>query len=244
MIGARVGSRVGLRVGVGVGAGSDVFVDSQPPARVAKGTITSGNGQVTPNMPTHAAGDILLLVYETQGGTTALNTANGFQAVTNSPQNCTSGTLLTALHVYWHRATSAAMSAPIIAAPTNHTVAQVFSIRGCTASGNPWDTTRGDVTTADDTAVSIAGDTTTIPNCLIVLLCSHGIDSASAQFTGITNSSLSSLSEWEDGGAVDGNGGGFLVATGIKEAPGSVSTTTATLGSASGQGRLMIALKP
>ncbi len=61
-------------------------------------------------------GDIAFLVIETCGGEPAsLTTPNGFVQVANSPQATGSGTNGTQLTVYWCRATSNSMAAPVVA---------------------------------------------------------------------------------------------------------------------------------
>jgi hypothetical protein len=215
------------------------------PAFGAVGGTAAGVSTVQPAWPTHATDDIGLLFVQSANQVISLSDAQGFVQVPDSPQG--TGTADTAgstrLAVYWCRATSGAMAAPTVADSGDHVVGTIVTFRGCIATGNPWDVTAGD-TGASNTAVSIPGDTTTVADCLIVMACAHGIDSAAVQFTDWANADLANLAERRDISTASGHGGGIGVATGEKATAGAYGVTTATLASASLQARMSIALKP
>jgi hypothetical protein len=220
------------------------------PTYQAVGPLVGGTGAQTVVWPTHQSGDVALLLIETanQAATPMLSTPAGFVEVTNSPQGTgtAGGTAATRLAVYWKRATTSAEASPRVADSGDHQVAIIITFRGVIASGNPWDVTAGNVAATASTSVLIPGATTTVANTLVVAIVCNGTDTSTAQTSGWTNANLvpTSLTERADGGSFAGNGGGFGVATGVKETAGAYGATTATLATSSVQGRMSIALKP
>lgn len=219
------------------------------PTFQAAGTLVGSTGTISPAWPTHDVDDVALLFLETANQIpTALTTDEGFSLIgTLSYGGGTSGSGATAsaLDVYWCRATSAAMSAPLVADPGNHVIGQIATFRGCITTGDPWDVVAGDASGSASTSVTIPGVTTTVADCLVVLACSWADDSASGFLASLTNASLANITSRVNAGNVSGNGGGFAVLTGEKATAGVVSASTGTLtGSASYQGRACIALKP
>jgi hypothetical protein len=206
----------------------------------------SGLGALSVSWPSsHMADDIGLLVVETANEPIA--TPSGWTPVTNGSQGVgTAGSLTaTGLQVFWKRAASGAEAAATAADPGDHWVGMIYTFRGCIATGDPINVSAGDASAdVDSTAVIIPGATTTVNNCLVVALASWQTDIATAQQSGETNASLSSLIERDDGGTVNGNGGGFSVVTGVLAVAGTYAATTATLATASRQARVSLALKP
>ncbi|MCA0455663.1 MAG: LamG domain-containing protein [Chloroflexi bacterium] len=223
-------------------------VTAQPPATAptfqALGTEVSGIGNVTPTWPTHEVDDIALLFIESCGGEAAsLGTASGFVAVTNSPSSTGTTTNGTRLSVYWCRATSTSMAAPVVTDPGNHAYARIITFRGCIKTGDPWDVTAASQKASASTSSTLPAVTTTIDQCLIVLAAARDNDSASAAWSAQSNGNLSSLTERSDSGTTQGNGGGIAVVTGVMATAGSTGTTSATVTS-SINAYLTIALKP
>lgn len=213
------------------------------PTYVSAGAVAEGTGNITPGFPPGTQqDDVLLLLIETANE--AVSTPSGWAAVADSPQGTGTGggTTSTRLSIFWKRV-AAIDSAPTITDPGDHAVAQLFAFRGCVNSGNPWDVTSGD-TGASSTSVSIPGDTTTVANCLVVLAVANATDTATPQTSGYTNADLANLTERSDVNSTQGNGGGFALITGEKASIGAYTATTATLATASVQGRMSIALKP
>ncbi len=204
---------------------------------------TSGGALSVPCPTTHAADEIAILVLS---GVFTYPAPSGWTEAPDSPQN-SGGGLNSQLHVYWKRLTSSSEANASIAdgVGDDAKMAQILTFAGCPTSGNPYDVTAGNAIGTASTAVSVPGDTTTVANALCVAILSHNaIDSLSPQITGWTNASLLALTERVDNCDTTSIGYGLGVATGIKAAAGAVSATTATLGSAATQGRIMIALKP
>lgn len=213
------------------------------PVFLGAGAKAEGTGAIIPALPAGIQpGDILLLPVESANE--AVATPTDWGAVADSPQGTGTGggTTATRLTALWKRAT-AIESAPTIADPGDHAIGQILAFRGCIATGNPWDVTSGD-TGGSSTAVSIPGDTTTVPNTLVVVAVAHQTDTLTPQVSAFTNADLANLTEITDIATDQGNGGGFAVATGQKAAAGPYGATAATLANASVQGRMSIALKP
>lgn len=218
-----------------------------PAAWQATGTPAENAGALTVVPPAHIAGDDLWLIVTT-GGTEipTLSTPAGFTAVADSPQNEPSaigtGVVLSVFHC---RATSGAMASPVVADSGNHQYGVIISTRGGPLADDAIHVTAGDVLSTSSTSVTVPGDTTTIPNCLIMAIAAHTTDAVAAtpQFSAWANASLASIDERFDGSTDLGFGSGVGVATGVKVAAGAVSPTTATLANTSRQARIMLALK-
>lgn len=203
-------------------------------------------GTIAPAWPAHLAGDIALLFVHTANEAVTFLNAAGFAQIPGSPQGVggAGGTGSTALSVYWCRATSAAMPTPIIAVPPLEQIAAAMvTVRGCIATGNPWNVV-GFNTGTTSTAVSIPGATTTLADCLVVLGVGFVPLATGGNISGWTNADLTSLTERVDDGSLLGKGSGIGIATGIKAAAGAYANTSATLTATSAQARFSIALKP
>lgn len=208
---------------------------------VTGNTLQSSAATITAAWPLgHEVDDIALLICESNTAeSVTLSTPAGFTEVTNSPQNATD----TRLTVFWCRATSAAMAAPVTNDPGDHVDTHMYLIRGCHNSGNPWDVTAGD-TGASSTAVTVPQVTTTVARCLILWISTTGTDASTSEFSGWGNSGSTRFEELDEINTTAGLGGGHGIAYGYKATAGATGTATATLATASGQGRLAIALKP
>lgn len=228
--------------------GSPIGTDGAgaPPAFQGISSFGATTGSLTKHWPTHITGDIALLVVESANEVVTLSTPAGFVEIPDSPQGTgtAGGTTATRLTVFWCRATSSSMTAPVVADAGDHIAVYMLSFRGCVETGDPWDVTAGDVAASASTSVSIPGDTTTGPNRLIVALVANGTDTTTPQVSGWTNASLTGLLEQVNENTASGNGGGFSIATGVKAGAGTYSATTATLATSSVQARISLALKP
>jgi hypothetical protein len=216
---------------------------------VGSGTFTAGTAAITPPFPAGiAANDIALLVCESENQAISLSTPNGFVEL-GDQANKAAGTAATnpasRLAVFWKRLTGAD-AAPTVADSGDHTTGQIHVFRGVRTTGNPWDVfAEGNDGGVNDTSGSIPGATTTVPNCLIVLLCSTSFNGTStAQFSGWTNADLANLTERTDNSNTAGLGGGHGMATGEQAAAGAYGATTVTLANTSFKGTMSIALAP
>lgn len=232
---------------ISIGLKPAVTVSALPVFQAA-GTPVHGTGTVQPVWPTHQADDIALLIVTSANQTISLSTPAGFVEVADSPQGTgTAGTVSAVrLAVYWCRATSSGMAAPVVADPGNHVTATILTFRGCETSGNPWDVTAGDVTAVETATVQIPGDTTTGDNRLVVVVSADSRPVTSLQYSGWTNDDLTGLVEIADFHTTDGNGSGFGAACGAMETAGAFGPTTASIASSNDavQAHIAIALKP
>jgi hypothetical protein len=205
--------------------------------------VTNGSGNFPAGMQNN---DILLLLCETANQEVA--TPSGWAIVANAPQGIgTAGAGTdgpTRISAFWKR-TTGTESNFTVTDPGDHIVLGIQGIRGCITIGDPWDVTDGNTLgTTPSTSITIPGLVTTVPDCLIMALCSHGFDTDANIFSGWANASLASFTAHPNYRTSAANGGGFGIATGIKATPGTVDPTTATLSNTSMQGRLVIAFRP
>jgi hypothetical protein len=206
----------------------------------------SATVDVTPALPTHVADDILVIDVELSGGDASFAVPSGWNEFPDSPQAVT-GTGGTKLQKFWKRATSGAEAAPTFSISSkNHILARASVFRGCETSGNPSDVTAGGTNKASaDTAVSAAGDTSTVADGLVVITVARGTDSSSTtQFDSWANADLANLTERWEAGTTDGNGGGLALVTGEKATAGAFGATTATLATTALQAIHTVVLKP
>jgi len=223
--------------------------NSVVPTFVAAGAVASGNGTITPALPSGiATNDILLLFLETSNQAISISNQNGgtWTAVTNSPQYCgtAAGTTGARLTAFWSRY-NGTQGAPTASDSGDHQLGRIIAIRGAVASGNPWDVTAGGVEAVDDTSGSIPGATTTVADTLVVTAIATSLPDASStsKFSGWTNANLTSLTERTDNSVKDGNGGGLAIATGVKATAGAYGNTAVTLANAAYKGMISIAIK-
>lgn len=109
----------------------------------------------------------------------------------------------------------------------------------------PWDVTAGAVDTTSDTSGTCPTVTTTVADCLVVLLYSTSNNATSTtNFSAQTNANLANITERTDNSNTIGLGGGHGLATGEKATAGSVGTTAVTYAASSLKGLMTIALAP
>jgi hypothetical protein len=223
------------------------------PVYVAAGTIASGTGTITPALPAGiSANDILLLFVESANQAISISNQNGgtWTEAPDSPQGVGASPPTdpsTRLAVFWSRY-NGTQGAPTVADSGNHTIGRIVAIRGCIASGDPFDVTAGNTEGTSDTSGSIPGDTTTIANTLVVVaITSHydtGADGTDAFNNTWSNADLANMTERTDDTRTANNGGGIGVATGEKAAAGAYGATSVTLVNAAYKAMWTGALKP
>lgn len=197
------------------------------PTIVSVGSAFSGTGVPTATLPgTHAADDILVLCIQTSQQ--AFTTPTGYTRI--GPANGVGDAAAagaTKLYLFWKR-DNGSESAPTLSDSGDHTYGVMFAVRGCPTTGDPfrligqaWKFTASTTGTAESGISRVA-------NSLIVSVFAHAVDSASAQGSSPTNSSLTSVTEQFDGATTDGTGGGLYVLSGAMVTPGDVSASTVT----------------
>jgi hypothetical protein len=203
----------------------------------------TGTGNVTPTLPSgHVTNDILLLIV--QSANESISAPAGYTQI--GPQNgvgtaAASGS--TRLAVFWKR-DGGSESNPTITDAGNRTYATMLAISGCVTTGNPFHFKNNGFKKTASTSMSIPGGETTIDNMLLLAFVAHAVSSASAQYSSIANSDLSSVSEQFDDASTDGVGGGLGVFSGVKATAGVFGTFTATLANSSAESFMCIAMIP
>lgn len=212
--------------------------------RVSAGALTGATAVPWPT--THVANDIGLLVIETSGdGTTVdITTPTGWEAVPGSPVTDVATAAGSKLQVWWKRAASASEGAVTVPDSGDHQMARIFAFRNCIATGDPWDvTTTGNKTTASTTA-TVPAVTTTVSDTLIVMIVGRPNDNNSESHFGVpVNSNLTNRVERAEVGSLTGNGGGFVLSTGVKATAGDTGTSTLSKSVSTTDTYMVIALK-
>jgi hypothetical protein len=189
----------------------------------------NGIAGIAPAFPTSytaVTGDVALTFLESES-TDTVTPPTGWAQLTNAAVTATGTT--TKLTVLWRRLV-AGDAAPTIADAGDHLIGRMMVVRGCVASGNPWNNALGTTEQAADTTVSIPGLVTSADDCLIVAAFGTGQDVAStAGATGWANPTLDGIVERMDDWTTSGTGGGFAVATGVSARAGGIAPTTCTL---------------
>jgi len=211
------------------------------PVYQATGTIVeSASGAVSPAWPTHQAGDIGILIVETGSYGIQLTTDQGFRPFPCSPRGGGTAGVDPQLGVFWKRAASGAEPAPTVGfvdvhpsqsgGSADHVRAVIVTIRGCAATGNPFEFCNGNQSqNTQTTNPSIPAGTTSNADCLVMAIVSHGIDVASSTiFSAWTDSSLANIIERIDSSSIIGSGSGLGVATGEKAVAGVINNFSVT----------------
>ncbi|MGH7391434.1 MAG: LamG domain-containing protein [Candidatus Rokuibacteriota bacterium] len=222
-----------------------VVTGSAMPTFVAAGALVAAVGTVTPALPAGLqTNDLLLLVAESANQAVTIPTPNGgtWMEVANSPQGMgTAGQISGArLTMFWSRY-NGTQGNPTTNDPGNHIGAKIFAFRGCETSGNPWNVTAGDVPASGTANVLIPGATTTVDQCLVVLIATCNLPDT---WSALTNADLATLTERFQGDVVAGNDGDMFLATGEKASAGSYGATSVTITGGNHHGRMSIALMP
>jgi hypothetical protein len=214
---------------------------SRTPGAKASGTTSAVSVPLPADI---AAGDIAILVAETDPTGTVTITVTGGQAwtaFTGSPITVASGSKL---YVWWRRHI-AGNTAPSVQASVDHVCAGCNAYSGCIPSGNPVDVSETGTETASDTSFQfITTISTTGPDRLCVCICTSSADSNTGQFTVMTNANLSSMAEKMDYETTSGHGGGFAFDQGGLAVAGAMGTFAATLSAAWPKAYIAFALMP
>lgn len=129
----------------------------------------------------------------------------------------------------------------------DHLIFRIFYFNNVFATGNPFIATAGGIIAAAQLGVSIPGsDTAGFTDVLTINLAAHGVDTWNPIGNGsYASTGLANLTEIMNESAGAGFGGGFVIVTGEKAAPGTYGPTTTSLltGNASKQGLQTLALR-
>lgn len=187
----------------------------------ATGTGVNGIGTVTPAWPTHAIGDVALLLIESEelGAAATLDTANGFSLVGYKGY-----ATYNQITVYWARATSTSMSSPVVSDSGDHTSAIIITFSGVKSVGTPYSVTNNGTQSA--VALNANGLTTTKDQCMVVWCVATEDVFVSANYSGQACSSLVSCTEFAEFGHNSGDWGNIMSAGGIKLTAGATGNLT------------------
>lgn len=191
----------------------------------------------------HQQGDLGILILETGGDDTTLTPA-GWQHVAGSPVVDISDATGSKLHVLWRFAESDAEDAVTATDPGDHIIGRMYTFRGVRRDVAPGRFSSTDTKTTASTSATYPSITTPYDNCLVVMVASDPSDTSSNTFTALTNANLSSLAELNEYHSTTGHGGGFSIATGIKEISGSTGTTSVTMLTSITNALITFALEP
>lgn len=217
------------------------------PAFRAAGAVVGGTADITVTSPAGlATDDIELMVVESQAGTHALTTANGFAAA-GTQIDVPSGTATIATHgsLWWRR--YAGESDPVVTLATNHIIGQRYAFSGCITSGDPWDFIDQSSEGTEDTTGSAdsASSTSDVDRLIAIVVGSAKPDSlGTAEISAPTNGNLANLLERADNARNNGNGGHVGLFTGEKASAGAPGNTTYTKATAAFKWHYVVALKP
>jgi hypothetical protein len=194
--------------------------------------------------PAHRANDVALLVIEASGADTTLTPPSGWAALSGSPVVDVASTAGSKLQVWWRRAASSAEAAVTIPDGGDHQIAAIATFRGCPTSGDPWDVLGTGTKTVASTTATVPSVTTTAFNSRVVMVVGRPNDSSdTAHFGNPVNGSLTSLVKHFEAGSGSGNGGGFVVASGLMSNKDATGTTTLSKAISTTDTYFVIALK-
>lgn len=198
------------------------------PAFSQIGTQANGQFGTTVSWPTHSIHDFAVLPVETTQGSTDPTVSAGWTAFSGSPLSDGTGGTFSKFSVFYKFADSSSEGNVTVDDVGNHEVAMIATFSGVNRS-NPINAIATSTKTAASTTGSFPSVTTTVDNCLILLVVGRPTDSSSTTFfSNFVNINLSGLTEAGEAGTTDGNGGGFAIAYGTKATAGSTGTTTFT----------------
>src|SRR5262245_36489026 len=171
-----------------------------PPAITFTGAGAVDEGIGGLNLPLPAgfqADDIHLMVLESDGGENYA-APTGWTIVTGFPASSTgTGGADTQLTVMWRRAVGGDTTVAL-ADVGDHNIGRIIGFRGVRTTGDPWNVIQGPtVQNTASTALTIAGPTTTVNNCMCVVIASGtgpGADSTT-EYSAFANASLDSIIE-------------------------------------------------
>jgi hypothetical protein len=196
-----------------------------------QGSSFFATGATTCAIPTGSTtDDIMLLAIETANQAISIVTPAGWVAVTGSPQGTGSGATsdtCSRMSVFWKRHTGSESSVTIPDSG-DHQIGGIMTYRGCPTSGDPWNAIASDIETTASTSITWPSVTTTVSDCLVVLITGTGQDTTNVQVSGVTNGALANIQQRANAWVTTGGGGGVAIFDGEKATAGVVGNTTGT----------------
>lgn len=191
------------------------------------------------------AGDLEVLVATTiAGGSISITTAGGgaWTAVPNTPIDVTAGEKL----YVWYREFAPGDSSPSVTPGSDHVCAARLAYKvGTFDRTTPIEVAVSSTEATSDTSFSWApGTSTTVNDCLVLVVSTSGVDSNTAQVPVCTNASLTALASRANYNTTSGGGGGFGVTEGAKATAGTTGTFACTYAGASPKAYASFAIRP
>lgn len=211
----------------------------------AAGTLVTSAGTAL-NVPWpagHSAGDLGFLVDEASGNSAAQTAPAGWVEVDDVRDVATIAG--SRFRVYWKRATSSSEANVTTYTSLDHQQAAIITFQDALASGDPINVQASDIKATISTTATMPSVATTVAFCLILWFCSRSDDSASTSHFGTpSNGATTGNDSTIEYGDTTGNGGGFVVAWGVKATAGVVGTTTMSKAVSTTDARITVAIAP
>lgn len=186
------------------------------------------------------AGDLGILIVETSGDE-AFAAPSGWTAVPGSPVIDVADATGSTLSVFY-RTAPAGLASITLAAAVDHKSYQIATFNNVSTTA-VLSAVTGTKTTAS-TSLSFPSYTVPSKNNLVLFIASHPVDTGVAQFSALTNSNLTSITNRINTSTTNGNGGGICLYTGISANFGSIGATTATVATSCTNACMVLALEP
>ena len=199
------------------------------PTVVGVSSVAAGTGaQIVPWVSGHQADDVALNfhVWRASNAAPSVDPTNSTIFLTSDGDNQSDNR---GIQLSWSRATSGAMSDVTFedAGPIN--INAMIVLRGCTTTGNPFETITSGNHTPAGTSLSITGGTPSQNNSLLIFGNGWALDSNTDDLSvGFTNSNLSNVTNRFTSQTNSSSGGGLYVGTGEQATAAATGATTAT----------------
>lgn len=197
------------------------------PLFLTAGAVVSDSRKLNVAWPGgHRSRDLGLLILETAAGDATVNPA-GWSHVAGSPLVDVTGGAGSKFQLLWKQAASDAE--PDVSVPDggDHSLACIAVFRGGPLGGLPFSAVATATKPSASTLATLPPVGVSVPNTLVLLLCSRPNDNNSTSTYGVpVNGALTQLVKRLEGGSSQGNGGGFALFTGLMTTPGPVPATT------------------
>lgn len=217
------------------------------PKWVSRGLYAHGTESVTPGLPEGwVANDVFILIVEFDSTDNPTFSISGWTQIGTTQRVTAAVATKTGMAVFYRRATATEV-APVIPDTGDHTTAIIHAFRGCKTTGSPVNVSAATQVSTESTSAVFPTVTTTVANCTVLSIISHGLDVGVGQFSAWTDSAgtLVELTERDDASTVDGTGGGMALASSVKVSAGATGATpTVSLVNNSAKTMFSIALEP
>lgn len=197
---------------------------SSAPIFISTGTPAVGQAAINVAWPTHATGDLGLLLVETSNEAPAALSGWTQLAQLGTGTPGAGGAVM--LTIYGRIAASSSEGAVNVPDSGNHNIGVIMVFRGANAS-SPVDVSA--TGSGSGASITLPSVTTTGADRLVVCAVGDSWDNNStARYSDWTHAGIASITERLDAGTTNGNGGGFGAATGERSIAGSTGTGSVT----------------